>query len=224
MRFSTKLEYDGRETKARYVYDKYGDILKGSILDVGSDACYLRDILGAQAEYVGIGIGGNPDIEVDLEKEAIPFPDNSKDCVLCLDVLEHLDNTHATFDELCRVSRRYVIISLPNSYRDFFGMLFGKEKDKALNFKYYGLPSTRPDDRHKWFFSNSDAEKYVRELAAKNKMKVVQIDSDASGLPGSLKSFVKRALIHVFCLFTCVKPEDLYHKTLWAVLEKQNMK
>lgn len=223
MQFTTDKNYSDRPTKAVYVHDKYKDILIGNVLDVGADNCYLRDLLGDSIEnYTGIGIGGNPDIEVNLETQKIPFEDNSMDCVLCLDVLEHVDNTQDVFDELCRVTKPggKVIISLPNSYRDFLAMLFGSKKDKALNFKYYGLPAKRPDDRHKWFFSNSDADAYVRDKAEMNQMKIVQIDSDCSGRPPTLKSAIKRAMLYAAALFMCVKATDLYYKTHWSVLEK----
>lgn len=220
MRFKTGRSYKDRQSKAAYVHDKYKDILSGRVLDVGADNCYLRDLLGAGADYTGIGIGGSPDIEVDLERQAIPFPDNSFDCVLCLDVLEHLDTIHATFDELCRVSRRYVIISLPNPYRDFLGMLFGRPEDKALNFKYYGLPLDRPDDRHKWFFANSEAEAFIRGKAARNRMQVVQTDSEGAGGASSLKSAIKRGLLTLAAAGLQVSATDLYYKTHWSVLEK----
>lgn len=222
MQFTTEKNYSCRESKAGYVYDKYRDLLKGKILDVGSDHCYLRDLIGASGEYVGIGIGGNPDIEVNLEKQTIPFDDNCFDAVLCLDVLEHVDNTQDVFDELCRVTKPggHVIISLPNSYRDFLGMLFGSKDDKALNFKYYGIPAVRPDDRHKWFFSNSDADNYVRTKAKMNNMDIVQIDSEGSGKAKSLPSMIKRAALQIASKFMCVEASDLYYKTHWSVIQK----
>jgi len=221
VKFTTAKKYTDRKSKADYVYDKYQDLLKGKVLDVGADNCYLRNLVGDGVEYTGIGIGGNPDIEVDLEKQAIPFDDNSFDCVLCLDVLEHIDTIHATFDDLCRVSSKYVIISLPNTYRDFIGMLFGSKEDKAVNFKYYGLPDNRPEDRHKWFFSHSDADNFIRRRAEMNKMKVVQIDSEGSDGANGFKSFVKRSALHLAAKGMCVDASDLYYKTHWSVLEKR---
>ncbi len=220
MRFQTSKTYSDRKSKSEYVYDKFANILTGNILDVGADECHLKNLLGDNASYTGIGIGGNPDIEVNLERELIPFEDSHFDCVLCLDVLEHLDNIHAVFDELCRVSRKYVIISLPNSYRDFFGMLFGKASEKAINFKYYGLPVDRPEDRHKWFFSNSDARAFIEGRAEHNGMKIIQMDSEGQGPAPSYASAAKRAGLKAAALFMPVKAEDLYYKTLWAVLEK----
>ncbi|PJB71163.1 MAG: hypothetical protein CO093_05760 [Alphaproteobacteria bacterium CG_4_9_14_3_um_filter_47_13] len=221
MPFHTDKNYTDRQSKAAYVFDKYKVILSGNVLDVGADNCYLRELLGSGVGYTGIGIGGNPDIEVNLESQTIPFEDNHFDCVLCLDVLEHLDNIHKTFDELCRVSKKYVIISLPNSYRDFVGALTGPEAAKAVNFKYYGLPAQRPDDRHKWFFSNSDADAFIRAKAAQNNMKIVQIDSEGAGKAKTVPSAIKRALLTLAAVPLSVKATDLYYKTHWTILEKQ---
>ena len=59
----------------------------------------------------------DPDLVIDLEKiERLPFDDASFDAVLCSEVLEHLDNLHAMFGELTRVSRRWILISLPNCW------------------------------------------------------------------------------------------------------------
>lgn len=220
VRFHTPLTYSERATKAQYVAEKYREILQGRVLDVGADKCHLRHLVPAGTSYTGIGLGGETDLNVNLEAASIPFEDNSFDCVLCLDVLEHLDAIHAVFDELARVTRRYVIISLPNGYRDFLGMLF-LQGDPTTAFKYYGLPVQRPDDRHKWFFSNSDAERFVREKAAKAGLNVVQVDSEGAGRPKTWKSAVKRGVLHVAALGLSVPATDLYHKTLWAVLEKQ---
>lgn len=48
--------------------------------------------------------------------ESLPFESSSFDLVTCLEVLEHLPKHifEATLSELARVSRRYVIVSVPN--------------------------------------------------------------------------------------------------------------
>lgn len=44
----------------------------------------------------------------------LPFPDNSFDLVLCLEVLEHLPDSALGLRELLRVSRDYVLASVPH--------------------------------------------------------------------------------------------------------------
>ena len=47
--------------------------------------------------------------------ESLPFEDNSFDCVTCLEVIEHLPVMvyKKALEELCRISKRYVIVSVP---------------------------------------------------------------------------------------------------------------
>jgi 2-polyprenyl-3-methyl-5-hydroxy-6-metoxy-1,4-benzoquinol methylase len=44
----------------------------------------------------------------------LPFPDGAFDLVLCLEVLEHLDEPAAALEELSRVSDRHLVLSVPH--------------------------------------------------------------------------------------------------------------
>jgi len=175
-----KFIYTSREERAKYTALRYERYLKGRILDVGCYNKALKKYLGVAIEYTGIDIAGNPDIFVDLEKEKIPFQDNTFDCVVCTDVLEHLDNIHDVFDELIRVSKSYIILSLPNNWSVAkVPIIIGKG-----NLKFYGLPPDKPQDRHKWFFNYSEAEQFVRERARKKGVRVSLRGKDTEiGLP-----------------------------------------
>lgn len=220
VRFATDYRYVDRETKSKYVWLKYGPILGGRTLDVGADECHLRSYLPEGAEYTGIGLGGNPDVQVNLEKEPIPFPDGHFDCVLCLDVLEHLDNVHAVFDELCRVSRRYVVVSLPNPWADLFRVLRVGDYRPGQATKFYGLPVEPPEDRHKWFFSAEEAEAFVRHRAARNGMRVVQMDREGMGGEGAGLRGRLRRMARDFLFRRDLNTDNLYAGALWAVMEK----
>jgi hypothetical protein len=229
--FHTEFVYTDRETKAEFVWLKYNSILTGRILDVGADQCFLKRHLPEDVEYVGIGLGDSPDIvKVDLEKEKIPYPDNSFDCVLCLDVLEHLDNIHETFDELCRVSKKWVIISLPNPWAVFMSCLQHGKYQPDRSMKFYGLRCEPEPDRHKWFFSSSEAKEFVEYRASKNKMELYDLYIEGGegndGL-GSAIGFRQRMALRkirkarklLFRSDLCFP--DLYEGTQWYVLKKQ---
>jgi 2-polyprenyl-3-methyl-5-hydroxy-6-metoxy-1,4-benzoquinol methylase len=56
-----------------------------------------------------------PDLNIkqgDIYK--LPYKDNSFDLVVCTEVLEHLENPKKALLELVRVSKKYVLLSVPN--------------------------------------------------------------------------------------------------------------
>ena len=215
--FQTDYRYTDRETKAKYVWLKYQPILRGrKILDVGADECSLKQHLDEAASYWGIGLGGHPDQQVDLEQGEIPFPDGSFDCVLCLDVLEHLEHIHQVFDECCRVARQHVIISLPNPLGIVYSRLrFGDYRPGQFT-KFYGLPLEPPPDRHRWFFSYEEAEEFILYRAGLNRMRVLQMEPE--GMGGEPTRW--RRLARMVLFRNDLNLKNLYGGTLWAVLEK----
>jgi hypothetical protein len=219
LRFHTDYRYTDRKTKAKYVWLKYQSILHGrKILDVGADECHLKQCLDEMASYWGIGLDGHPDQELDLEQGIIPFPNNSFDCVLCLDVLEHLEHIHHIFDECCRVAREHVILSLPNPLGIVYNRLrFGDYRPGKFT-KFYGLPLEPPPDRHRWFFSYEEAEKFVLYRAGLNKMRVLQMEPERM----SDESTRWKRLARMVLLRNDLNLKNLYAGILWAVLEKIN--
>lgn len=159
-----------------------------SILDVGCDDNYLKLVYGEKV--FGIDIGGTPDRYVDLEKEALRgFKDNSYDLVICTEVLEHIDNLHEVFDELIRVSSKYILISLPNcssTNRLRRLLLTGK------NRKFYGLPFSRPVDRHKWFFSYKEIIDFFMYHAQQKKLTVSNLI-----LHYSIRYSAEKRILHI---------------------------
>ena len=221
MTYHTDFRYTDRQTKAQYVWLKYRSILRGRLLDVGADACHLKPHLDPETAYCGIGFGEGVDRVVDLEQELIPFPDGSFDCVLCLDVLEHIENIHAVFDEVCRVTRRFAVLSLPNAWLDFYNMLRHGEYRPGQPMKFYGLPLEPPADRHKWFFSADEAKAFIAYRASKNNMRIIQMDHEAWGIEGRGWRRILRTWARNILLRPSLQVDNLYAGTLWALLEKE---
>jgi len=219
LKLHSNILYTSREDKPRYVCDKYMPVLKGKILDIGADQCGLKIFLPADTEYIGVDLNDSADVRIDLENEILPFEDDSFDCVLCLDVLEHLDNLYDVFDSLCRISKQYLIISLPNPWSDFITMLrrgYYRHGDKPI--KYYNLPVNPPQDRHKWFYGIHEAERFLRERGQMNSMRTIDIDRIELG------SKVKRKLFQLAAKIMCHKDVDVQSLTInsiWVLLEKR---
>jgi SAM-dependent methyltransferase len=93
---------------------------KLKILDVGCGNKPYKRIIENYCqveEYIGIDYynAKYADIELDLNKEKIPFPDDYFDLILCTDVLEHLYNPIFVINEMRRVVKNngFLIISTP---------------------------------------------------------------------------------------------------------------
>lgn len=185
------------------------------IIDIGADRGYLRQHLPDTSSYTNIGFG--PDIlkEWNLEDIPYPFEDRQFDTVLCLDVLEHLENIHAAFDECLRLAKEYVIISLPNAYQDFWNFLKnGKYMGRSSDMKFYGLPQERPEDRHRWFLGPEEAYKFIEYRAQLLGFSIEQFDclTDRS-------SFFEK-IIFKYLFSAQFKETLLTSGTLWFVLAR----
>lgn len=200
-----------RHQRSQYVAQRFARYMQPSVLDVGCFEAPLRTLLPSSTRYVGVDIAGNPDIQLNLEQcERLPFDDASFDCVICIEVLEHLDNLHRMFDELVRVSRDHIIISLPNCWRDARRPIERGHGD----FAHYGLPLERPLDRHKWFFSLEDALSFSQGQAQRHSLEL--IESFATEKP---KNALVRALRKARYGETAYL--NRYAGSLWCVFKKK---
>jgi 2-polyprenyl-3-methyl-5-hydroxy-6-metoxy-1,4-benzoquinol methylase len=98
-----------------------------SILDVGCGEGFTLARLqkekigkvyeGIEADDVAIELGKKLYPKLTIKKGDIyklPYKANSFDLVVCTEVLEHLENPRKAYRELLRVSRKYVLLSVPN--------------------------------------------------------------------------------------------------------------
>ena len=133
-------------------------------LDIGCDEAPLRKLIGKQ-KYTGIDFIGKPNIKINLEEiKKLPFKARAFDTVICIEVLEHLDNLHEISKDIFRVSDNNVLISLPNAWRDARVKI---QRGKG-SIAHYGLPLEKPLDRHKWFFTTQEAIDFFKSIKPSN--------------------------------------------------------
>lgn len=201
--------FSSRESRSRFVAAQFADYLKDTVLDVGCFEAPLRNILSSST-YTGIDIAGKPDINLNLEAIVrLPFDDKSFKTVLCIDVLEHLDNLHLIFEEVVRVSGQYIIVSLPNCWRSARNTI-GRGKGRLT---HYGLHLHKSHDRHKWFFNITEARDFIIGKAKELDLHVKDMFITEKPRVCMIRWF--RKLIY---------PGDRYYNrysgTLWSVLQK----
>lgn len=201
---------DQRIKRSEFVAKRFSLYLKNNnVLDVGCYEAPLRQIL-RNSEYTGVDFVGDPDIEINLQKVTrLPFDDNSFDTVICIDVLEHLDNLHVIFAELIRVAKSNIVISLPNCWRD------ARLKIERGNgsFSHYGLPAEVPQDRHRWFFNISQAHQFFKEHEKKSAVTI-----EECFVTEKKKNSLISTLRHL--RYPGEKYLNRYAQTIWCVYSK----
>ena len=204
------ISFAVRAARSKYVSKRFKNYFTGTLLDVGCFEAPLRKLL-PDTEYTGVDVAGDPDIKLNLETcERLPFDSDTFNCVTCIDVLEHLNNLHLIFDELIRVSNRYILISLPNCWRDAHRPIERGSGD----FLHYGLPIHTPVDRHKWFFNFTQAKEFIENQAEDKGLKIAELF--ATEKPKNAASRLVRKII-----YPGYKYLNRYAQTLWVVYEME---
>lgn len=132
-----------------------------TLLDLGCRTMDLKPLLENCKEYYGTDFITSKGVyKCNLEEGLPQFEDNAFDIVTALDVLEHLESAHHTFQEAIRVAKKAVFISLPNMYHIKFrwNFLMGK----GLSGKYT-FPAEPIVDRHRWVLSYSEAMHFIQK-------------------------------------------------------------
>ncbi len=156
--------------KFRGVVQAFPDIWRGLVLDVGCRSGNLKHALPSGAVYYyGLDLFPPADVLGNLGT-GLPFKNVSFDTVVALDVLEHTDDIHRAFSELCRIARKYVLIILPNVYdlKLRICVLMGWKFLDRHGLPLYGLPVEPPKDRHRWFFSLQEARSFTHTLGQRH--------------------------------------------------------
>lgn len=131
--------YDIRAVLRRQEIQKFIDTLSSDLV-IADLGCGVGDILsGVKTKYSAIGMdfsfhslllakkvaSGIPLINGSLD--SLPFRDSCLDVVICLEVLEHLDDDRLAVREISRILRRggYLIVSVPSHYyfSDYFDLM-----------------------------------------------------------------------------------------------------
>lgn len=180
-----------------------------NILNIGSGGeRYLAACLGDKnIKVTEIDIQGDCDLLLDLDEiEKLPFEDGSFDVACAFDVLEHLENFHFINEELFRVAKDFVLISLPNSASEiFYDPLWHRaQKTRNLNSgvfsKFYGLPLKVPDDRHRWWLYFHDIVRFYYLFSLERDVKI------EFWIPAlTLKRKLFKAIFgkHIYYMFFC---------------------
>jgi SAM-dependent methyltransferase len=177
--FGIGRKYACRTGRANEVMNSFPGQLQGTVMEIGAGANgpIFSAALGKRYQALDLGSSYKArtaedheavDHRVDLEAGPLPFADQEFDVVLCLDVIEHVDDPHAVFRELFRIARRHVIVSLPNNWPHmYWSLLYGRNITHTAGYGLGAKPKT-PGQRHKHFFNLEEACRFLLGAAPDN--------------------------------------------------------
>lgn len=129
----------GFPLRRKYLKEKLSPYLKNedNVLDFGSSCGRLANEISKELpsiSFTGVDINVQPETFIPIKKyngKKLPFPSNSFDCVMIIDVLHHDKNPEAILREAKRVSKKSILIKdhyfnnkidfLLLKYSDYFG-------------------------------------------------------------------------------------------------------
>ena len=99
-------------------------IMGNTVLDVGCGMGGFLSLVAREYEVLGIEVNAEKDAQTNKDlnsgvtilsdiESGLPLRDESVDTVTCLEVLEHLHDPRGALEELARVARRRVIVTVP---------------------------------------------------------------------------------------------------------------
>lgn len=151
-----------------------------SVLDVGCKDCYFRNFF---PKYVGIDVNEKCDIKQDLLKiSRLSFPKKTFDIVILSQILEHLAFFEELIKESKRVTKKYILIGLPNDFTYDIRIRYLFSSKKLIHLGPYG---------HKHTFNENSIEKFILKYFGKYEKKWPLFGSTGGRyMPNCLKNFL----------------------------------
>jgi SAM-dependent methyltransferase len=159
--------YQDRDGRNRWAASYLRTLGGTTVLNLGGGGRrHLAQHLGPGVQVHELDVTGDCDTCLNLDQiERLPFEDGAFDICCALELLEHVDRLHLIADEMFRVTKSRLLISLPNAAIEIGQILANRRyfNDPAQNgvySKFYGLPVTPPADRHRWWLTFEDIVRY----------------------------------------------------------------
>ena len=132
------------------------------MLDIGCREMILKEHLQGSFDYLGLDYiskkSNDPSfINHNLEK-GMPDSVGDVDVIVALDVLEHIERIHDVYQEFFSVSKKTIIVALPNMgyYKFRINFLF-----KGVLSGKYNFTENKILDRHRWIPNYESIDKFI---------------------------------------------------------------
>lgn len=182
---------------------------EGTLLDLGcGDGALLSHVKKNNLENRGLDIspeavkkcaaqGISADV-YDFSTQALPFRDNSFEYVVLLDVLEHVYDPKKLLTEARRVSRKFLILSVPN---------FNSLPARIQVFLGHTPENNRPHKGHIYWFNYSLLQNMLESCNLKTVSTKTNTFYEQIPIVGSIVRFLCGVFPSVFALSFVIKVE-----------------
>ena len=201
--------YENREDRNRWAAEYLRTFSGESIVNIGGGGKrHLARHLGTDWTVHEIDMSGDCDTLLNLDHaDRLPFDDNTFDTCCAFEVLEHLENLHFIADEMFRITRSSLLISLPNAAVATIRILRNQKTPVdpevgGVYTKFYGLPLSVPEDRHRWWLTFEDIIRFFLHF---EKTKRCRVEFLIPAPDTTLKRKLLRRILgeRVFLTFFC---------------------
>jgi ubiquinone/menaquinone biosynthesis C-methylase UbiE len=210
--------YEDREGRNRWAASVVKTFPGNGILNLGGGGKrHLQKYLGPEQRVHEVDIVGDCDTKLNLDEiHRLPFDDDSFDTCCAFEVLEHLEHFHLICDEMYRVCKSTLFVSLPNSAVEMVSIcrnqrFYNDPLENGVYSKFYGMPLKVPEDRHRWWLTFEDIIRYFVWFERANSCEVRFFIPDSER---TLKRRVFRMLVGHRLYLT------LFCSTVWIRIQK----
>lgn len=181
----------------QFIAKKLGYLNKETLLDIGCRDMILKKYLKGNFNYIGIDysttINENKEILNHNLETGIPKIYNA-DVITAVDVLEHLENIHEIFSSLFLLSKKIVVIALPNMgyYKFRLSFFF----TGSLSGKYI-FSEKKIFDRHRWIPTYQSIKNFINNNTPKE-WQIIEYNYIAERKRNHLFYFVEKMLSYIF--------------------------
>jgi len=201
--------YTDRDSRNRWAASLVRTLPGRTVLNIGGGgARHLQKYLGNEWTIHEVDITGDCDTLLNLDAvERLPFGDGEFDTCCGFDILEHLENFHLIADEMYRVTKSSLVLSLPNAATELTPILrnireYQDPNENGVYSKFYGLPLKPSVDRHRWWLTFDDIIRFGVHFASMKGCKLeFFIPDDEFSLKRTLfrKLAGERRFLNFFC-------------------------
>lgn len=145
-----------------------------SLLDLGARDQFLKKFIPSDIKYTGVDRfqNNNDNLIINLDDNFEKIGEKY-DVIAALDVIEHLDEPLAFYENCKKCSKKLLLINFPNQayYEIRLNFLL---KGKLTNKFHFSGKSN--DDRHRWFTNYQNVQEFIKKNKDPNsKIEIIKI-------------------------------------------------